>query len=333
MHRDLSPPRIAQLAFCTRNLPRSVRFYTEVFGFADAGGRVMWGERVGEIQKLGADAEFTLWWMVGRQEFFQLEFFHHTLPAQRPLPADARPSDHGWVRWGLAVPDFDATLQRLAGFGVRTVTEPATYDGLRRACFRDPETGVMVEVLEDGPTLPGGVRPRFYELAPAALYGAISVPDLDDARRLYVGALELEELPLEVLHAPEHEALWGLEGIHRDGFVVRAGDMYLEVVRYEGARPRSTGARLSDQGFMNAAIGYRARAGVEAAYERVSAHGFSPNRQLSAAGATYVTDAQGASLEILAVERELDGPMGFAPQPRFPPSAVWPRTKTSGIDV
>ena len=148
----------------------------------------------------------------GRQDFVQLEVFHHTTPAQRPLPDDWRPSDHGWVRWGLAVPDFDAALERLRGMGIATLSEPAERDGLRRACFRDPDVGVIVEVMEDGAALAGGIRPRHYDLVPALVYAAVSVPDLDRARAFFVDTLGLAEEPAELLHDDASEALWGLEG-------------------------------------------------------------------------------------------------------------------------
>src|SRR3954447_17818848 len=107
-------PRIVQLALCTTDLPSTVRRYVEVFGFADAGGRVFWGPRLAGIQGLGDDAATVLWWMVGRQDLVQLEVFHHTLPPIRPRPPDWRASDHGWSAFAIAVPDFDAVLERLA---------------------------------------------------------------------------------------------------------------------------------------------------------------------------------------------------------------------------
>jgi hypothetical protein len=88
-------PSVVQLAMCSDDLPRTLRMYIEVFGFADAGGRKFWGEWLAHVQDVGDDAACLLWWLVGRQDLLQLEFFHHTLPRQRPLPADWRPSDQG----------------------------------------------------------------------------------------------------------------------------------------------------------------------------------------------------------------------------------------------
>ena len=266
---------------CSADLPHTLRLYTEVFGFADAGGRAFWGPWLG-VQALGPDAAALVWWLVGRQDFVQLEVFHHTTPAQRPLPDDWRPSDHGWVRWGLAVPDFDAALDRLRGMGIATLSEPAERDGLRRVCFRDPDVGVIVEVMEDGAALAGGIRPRHYDLVPALVYAAVSVPDLDRARAFFVDTLGLAEEPAELLHDDASEALWGLEGAACERFVVSGGDVSVEVVRYDDppGRPRPPDSSLSDQGLMNLAVGFRERAELERLYERIVANGYRPNAEL-----------------------------------------------------
>ena len=323
-------PQLAQIALCSTDLPRSVQLYTEVFGFAEAGARTLWGERVARIQALGDDAAFVLWWLVGRQDLVQLEFFAHTTPSQQPLPSDWRPSDLGWVRFGLTVPDFDEALGRLRALGVETLTEPEVHEGLRRVCFRDPHIGVVVEVMEDGPALPGGVRPRHFDLVPALVYAAISVLDLDRARRFFLETLGLVEEPETVLHLPEHETLWGLEGARQEGFVARGGDVYLEVLRYDDpvGRPKPDGYVLSDQGFMNVAFGFRDVGPLQETFDRVVSNGYRPNHEAPrAAGGTYLNDDQENSVELLVCPRELDPDFGFAPHPRFfrPPS--WPQPR------
>ena len=322
-------PRVVQLAMCSNDLPLTLRMYIEVFGFADAGGRKFWGEWLARVQDLGDDAACLLWWLVGRQDLLQLEFFHHTLPEQRPLPSDWRPSDEGWVRWGLAVPDFDATLERLRGFGVDTLSEPIENAGLRRVCFRDPGAGIVVEVMEDGEQLPGGVRPRHYDLAPAVVYAALSVRDLERARSFYVDTLGLGEEAADAVHSPELEALWGLHDARREVVVVRGGDIYLELVRYDdpAPRPKPDGYRLSDQGFMNVAVGFRSKPAAERLLGRVMDGGGQVNAGLppSPAGGTYVKDNQGLSLEIAAQPREFDPDFGFMPVPLFGRPASWPQ--------
>jgi catechol 2,3-dioxygenase-like lactoylglutathione lyase family enzyme len=324
-------PRVVQLAFCSDDLPRTLRMYIEVFGFADAGGRKFWGEWLAHVQDVGDDAACLLWWMVGRQELVQLEFFQHTLPAQKPLPDDWRPSDIGWSRWGMTVPDFDATLGRLGAFGVGTLTDPVTHGGARRVCFRDPGTGIVVELMEDGAELPGGVRPRYYDLSPAVVYAAVSVPDLGKARDFYTGTLGLVEERPDTLHTTELEALWGLDGARRDVAVARGGDVYLELVQYHdpAPRPKPDDYVLSDQGFMNVAVGSRDLNLARDLLERVGSSGGHVNADLpdSPAGGTYVKDNQGLSLEIAVQPREFDPDFGFMPVNLFGRPASWPRTE------
>jgi catechol 2,3-dioxygenase-like lactoylglutathione lyase family enzyme len=321
-------PSICQLALCTRDLPRTAQLYGQGLGFADSGGKPIAGEWLARIQGLGDDAATMLAWQVGRQDFFQLEFFCHTDPVPRPLPEDWRPCDLGWVRFGVAVPDFAAALARLSDLGVVPLIAPVTQDGLRRAAFRDPHAGIVVEVMEDGAALPGGVRPRFYDLAPAVVYAALSVPDLDRARTFWIDTVGLEAAAVE-LHRPEHEALWGLTGARSESLVLRGGgDILLELVRYGDpvGRSRPAGHRVSDQGLMNIAVGSRDPGRARALLARVAAAGYAVNAPLpeTPAGGTYCADADGNSLEILSAPREFDPTFGFVPLPGLLRPAAWP---------
>ena len=136
------------------------------------------------------------------------------------------------------------------------MSDPIVHEGLRRACFRDPYTGALVEVLEEGSATPGGIRPRFYDLVPALVHATLVVPRPRRGTALLPrdapargGARDVE------LHPPELEALWGLAGARREGFVAHGGDVYLEVVRYlePVGQPLPDDYLLSDRGFMNVA--------------------------------------------------------------------------------
>ena len=274
-------PRIVQLAFCTPDIAGTVRRYCEVFGFADAGGRAFWGPWLAGIQGLGDDAATVLWWLVGRQDLVQLELFSHTTPPLRRRRADWSPADLGWAGWSLTVPDFDAALARLAATGIDTITEPVVHDGLRRVAFRDPDLAVVVQVLEEGPATPGGVRPRHYDLAPAVVSVTLSVTDLDRARRFLVDAAGLVPVAVDP-HPPQLDAIRGLPDARREAFAVRGGDVLLEVVRYDEprGRPRPADARLSDEGIMNVAIGHRERPRADALLERIRAAGHHVSAEL-----------------------------------------------------
>ena len=174
--------QICQVAMCTSDIPGSVRFYTEAFGFASAGGRPLWGRRLGQIQRLptGDRSTCTVWWLVGRQDFVQLELFTHTAPPQRPIEPDRTSAD---PRYGILVPDFGATIDRLARLGVVPASSPESEDGPRRACVREPGADVVVEIIEAGSTFAGRAIDKHFDLSPAIGYVALSVASLDQARR------------------------------------------------------------------------------------------------------------------------------------------------------
>jgi hypothetical protein len=100
MSETLPNPQLSQVAICTADVPATLRFYCESFGFVSAGGRVIWGERLSGIQGIDGDAQCLVWWLLGRQDLVQIEVFQHSIPVQKPLPADWRPSDpSGRRRW------------------------------------------------------------------------------------------------------------------------------------------------------------------------------------------------------------------------------------------
>lgn len=322
-------PRVMQIAMVSADLPATVRRYTEVFGFADAGGRTFWGPWLARIQSLGDDAATVLWWMVGRQDLVQLEVFGYTHPVSRPQPADWRPSDVGWAGWSLAVPDFDAALQRLRSSGVSTITDSTVHDGLRRVAFRDPDAGMIVEVLEDGAGLPGGIRRRHYDLAPAVVSVTLSVVDLKQARRFLVNTAGLLPTTLD-LHPPGTEGVWGLPAPQRESLVLRGdGDVLVELVQYRDPvpRPRPPDHRLSDLGIMNVGFGHRERVRSDALLARIRAAGYGVSAELpdTPAGGVYVTDREGTSYEVMAQPREFDADFGFQPQPALLRPALWPQ--------
>jgi catechol 2,3-dioxygenase-like lactoylglutathione lyase family enzyme len=137
--------QLFQIALVTSDLPGSVRLYAEAFGFRNAGGQCSWASRV---QGIGPEARHVMWWLIGSQSFFQLEIFQYSRPESRLLPPDRRPCDHGWVRFGIGVGDFDRCLAALEAHGIAPIAAPVTLAGRRRLAFRDPYAGAVVEVIE-----------------------------------------------------------------------------------------------------------------------------------------------------------------------------------------
>jgi len=293
--------QIAQIGMNSSDIPASLRLYSEAFGFRNAGGQGLWGETI-RVHGLSADDTALMWWMIGDQDFFQLEFFHHTSPGQRPMPADWRPCDCGWVRFCIAVPDLDRSRNALERRGVPLLGSAEGPAGKRMA-FRDPQVGVIVEVVED--------RGR---AGPAFRSATSSVSDLEGARAYYRDTLGLPVRPLEEVRDAGDEALWGLAGARRKGFAVTIGDRSLEIVQYEDpvGRKRPADFCIADQGIMNVAIISRSPEEIEGMFARLAQAGYASPAMMRAEGivAGYIVDAE-RELELAAIPEEMDRFVGF----------------------
>ncbi|MGP3534228.1 VOC family protein [Microbacterium sp. RD1] len=310
-----------QVALCTSDIARTTRLLTEALGFANAGGRPRWGAWAARVQELptGDDTYCMMWWLVGGQDFFQFELFHHTSPPQRPRSTDWRPSDLGWVRFGVAVADLDATLDLLGQAGVSPLTDPVERDGVRRVCVREPGADAIIELTEGG-------------AGPAVVSATASVSDLGAVRRFFADALRLVEIDPLLLHRPDDEALWGLAGARRECAVFRVGDALVEFVRYEEPSPRPPvpGALLSDQGIMNIALGYRDRAEMAAALEALYEVGATSSNDLpDVSGGVYLRIVDGLSIELLLVPPDLDDVFGFQRHALAAPGAAASAARTA----
>jgi catechol 2,3-dioxygenase-like lactoylglutathione lyase family enzyme len=315
MSGDENALRVIQIGANTSDIPATLHLYAEAFGFHNAGCHPLWGKNLG-IQGLPLNSHALVWWMVGAQDFFQLEFFHHTQPLQRPKRVDWHPADHGWNRFGISVPDFDACLTALAANGLQTFTEPMIESGLRRVAFRDPYLAVIVEVLEK-PT-----RSVKDDDSPDVVYATSSVADLESAQTFYRDVLQLEIVRDQSIHAPHHEALWGMAGARLDAFLVRAGGgILLEIVQYRepSGRPRPDDYRISDQGIVNVCLGSRDGTLVGRTLERAIGAGIHIPAVFKTEGivAGYLIDRD-KEIELAAIPESLDARLGFLPQSPFP---------------
>lgn len=80
--------------------------------------------------------------------------------------------------------------------------------------------------------------------------------------------------------------------------------------------PRPEGHRLCDQGILNIAMGFRSRAGFNAAYRRALNKGYRFNSHPLYSGfasSVYCWDDQGFSVELLFRRVGFDRIFGFAP--------------------
>ncbi|HRE42385.1 MAG TPA: VOC family protein [Terricaulis sp.] len=308
--------KLIQIGMNTADLPATLELFTEAFGFRNAGSQVILGSLI-QIQGLDTSAHALMWWLVGAQPRLQLEFFHHTKPAQRPLRADWTPADHGWTRFGIAVEGFDRALEQMAKRGIAPIAGVVSVGGLRRCAFRDPAIGAIVEVMEDGEALRAlGGR----NAGPALVYASASVSDLAAARVFYGDVLQLTFAPNADLHPPKADVLWGLDGAQSESFLVNAGGVLLEIVQYRApmGRPRAGDYRTSDQGVVNVALGARDKPPIEAAFKRLAAAGLTPPYLVDVGDllAGYIIDAE-REIELAVIPESLEAALGFAPLSPF----------------
>lgn len=296
---------LCQIAMSVSDVQRSQRWYRDIFGYQEAGGTYMFIPLLGSADVQGIPgATSVCWWLMDRQGFFQLELFEFSRPPSKPLPPDWRPCDIGYTTIGIHVADFDGTLERLARRRVPLLSAPIGEREFRRVCVRDPD-GVLLEIMEDDPRTTD-LRSRPYDVPVATRFVTLSVPDLAEARRTWIEVLGLPEERGVVLHTFEHERLWGLEGASRDSFLLRAGDMFIEVVRYSDpvGKPWPPGYRISDLGLLNIAFGLRSLGDQEQLVRRCIDAGIRPNTTKGTIVkklwyASYVNDPMGFSIELL----------------------------------
>ena len=312
---SFEPPSIIQIVLGSCDLPFCKHFYTTIFGFAGGGDRLTYNRHNGAVMGFGGWGGATILYMVGRQELLQLEFWTHTTPPQRPLPAEWRPNDIGFCRIGISVPDFDTTLERLIGFGISTLTPPVFVDGLRRVCSIDPTVGIPIEIMEEGASLPGK-RDKYHDLQPAVVYAALSVTNLDEAVAYFGEVVGLKEVDVK-LHEPDAEHLWGLSNASRKITALQGGSVFLEIVQYEtpAGRPRPSPDRLDRQGFKTIAVGYRDPAQTAALFERVKGAGlgWTVMDPASFIGGNHVVGAVAHHMKTLSVPLEVERQFGYSP--------------------
>ena len=316
-------PRIMELLMGSGDVPLAKHIYSSIFGFADAGDRLDSTEYNGRGLGFDHRGVFARVLMVGRQELVQIGFWNHSEPKQKPLSPDWRPNDIGFCRFGVSVPDFEATLNRLAAEGLRTMTKPIEVHGLRRVCFADPTLGIPVEIMEEGDALPGE-RERHHDLAPAVVYVSVSVTSLEEAHDFFIDVVGLEQVDLG-LHASEHERLWGLPHARRRMLLLKGeGSVLLEIVEYEkpAGRPRPIDDRLNFTGFKTIGICHRDPRDTEALFNRVREAGleWTVSKPPSFIPGNHVIGAVAHHMKTYSVPFDYEQVFGFMPEkPRWAP--------------
>ena len=317
----MSDKHIAQVAICALNAGHLRDWYQSAFGMVKAGKIFSTPPmNTDRIQGIFPNPTESVSWLVDQQDYFQLEFFQFYRPKSQPKPDAWRPCDIGYNMVGIFVTDFDKALHQIGAASDKPLPSVVGILGERRLCLQDPE-GNWIEVMERDPitqiagTGSDVVRP---ELLSATRFMRVSVANLDQSRDAFVNAMGLSVVDDFQLHTPEHEALWGLEGAKLNTALLRSRNFLVELVEYQSHQPRNRpkGYQISDQGFMNIALGYRQTAEFDRAFEQATANGMRPNGKPVDVGifrVMYVNDPQGFSVEMLNARRPLWSLSGFNP--------------------
>ncbi len=318
---------LCQVALSVADVRRSQRWYRDVLGLVPAGGtNTFLGPLATMVQGVPRAAS-TCWWLVDRQERFQVELFEFRSPPTRALAPEWRPCDIGYTTVSVHVADLDAAVAAARAAGSAPLSEPVGEPGVRRVCVRDPD-GVLVELMEDDPRAP---RPRARPrdgVASVVRGVTLSVPDIDRSLETFEGVFGLERHAGPPLHGPEHEQAWGLDGAQSRRVALWSDDVFVELAQYEEplGRPWPDGYRISDRGLLNVAFGFRSRGAFETLRRRCRDAGLKANGpplRTGAASVTYVNDPDGFSIELLHTAPWFENAVGFNPRstPKLAPFA------------
>src|SRR5512141_2263826 len=124
MSQTSLPLPLNQLAFTVIDLRITERWWRAV-GFQPSGGNgwLFRGPSFWAIQGI-VGVSSTVWWMVGRDDWSQIEMWQYDSPMSKLMRADAAPNDLGYTRIGVWVADLDGVLERLARLGTSPLAAP-----------------------------------------------------------------------------------------------------------------------------------------------------------------------------------------------------------------
>ncbi len=313
---------INQIAFAVIDLRRTEAWWREGLGFQPAGGNL--APVIGGLSALAHKLKKrtrTCWYMVGRNDWAQLQLLQYEAPIGKLMPDDYRPCDLGYSRCGVWVADFDAALRSLAAVGTQPLSPPAGKIGHRRACVRNPD-GVFVELMEDDP-LPAQTQQGRTAVPAAIRYATLSTPNLASSVRYLTEGLGLRASDI-ALHDAAHETLWGMNDAQCERQVLCSGSdhdsILLEVVQYHDpvGQPLPKDYCLSDQRIRSIGLGDpRNPAGMQALLKQAQKAGAQCTDNvldLGSAAFASVIDPQGFAQELMWVQAgRAQKSFGFSP--------------------
>jgi len=298
---------LSQIALSTIDLRRSDAFWREALGFLpSATSRMFRGGTISNVMHV-EDAKTTTRWLVGQDEWLQIEIWQFENPVPRLMDQGFAPNYAGYSRCGVWVKEFEETLNKLSQMGYPPLAAPTGGSGERRVCVRDPD-GIYVELFERDP-LEGQVPPAAYACNAALRSITLTTEDFASSCRFVESGLGLVSAGSE-LHGDEHEALWNLDNVVCERKTYLSGKMLLEVVHYAtpATQARHPHSRLIDQGILNIAFGdSKSVHGIRRLEDQTIRCGAAPTERMVTplGGCVYVTDAQGFSFELTWASRFL----------------------------
>lgn len=288
-----------QIAISSIDLKRSDQWWREGLGFLPSSStRLFRGKMLSETSGLPQAAASTRW-LVGQDEWLQIELWQYEKPLARLMPSDYSPLHEGFSRCGIWVKNFEDTLERLRQLSSSPLSPPQGEIGHRRVCVRDPD-GIFVELFESDLSTEST---ETYPCNAAFRSMSITTRDLDKSVAFAKSGLGLTQT--DNFHTPEHETLWNLDGANCKLATFRSGPMLLEYVQYLTPHvvPKQQDARLNDQGILNIAFGDpQGNQKIPAMREQAIKAGAYPSLTSyigKYVGAVYMTDPQGFSYEFM----------------------------------
>lgn len=128
------------------DLDRSIKFYTEVFGFTIDRPRVKVGQVIAKlVEQENVDAEFQ--WLL--KDGARLQLIQYKTPATVPTPRRVAVNQQGFIQHAFEVSDIDAVLGAVKKFGGAVVEASRITDkqGKTRLVFATDPDGARVEII------------------------------------------------------------------------------------------------------------------------------------------------------------------------------------------
>jgi catechol 2,3-dioxygenase-like lactoylglutathione lyase family enzyme len=208
---------VESLGITVADLDRAVRFYTEVFSFAEVGTNFSEGPALATLTDLVEPRVRVARLRLGEE---LLELTQYARPFGRPAPRDARSNDRWFQHIAIVVSDMDRAYDRLAAHGVGAISaapqripdwNPAA-GGIEAYYFRDPD-GHPLELIHFPPEKGDA---RWHRTSGRLFLGidhtSIVAGDTDASLAFYRDLLGMKVVTRSENFGPEQDRLNGIPG-------------------------------------------------------------------------------------------------------------------------